>query len=95
MQSRCRRHGVNSLYPNSSNIVSTPNPNWSGRGGNHFFSALFTYNSNLTRQRRVVRCHSPSKVSFFTATNIGPGTKCGEIRYPRPSRLFSNGNLYG
>ena len=44
----------------------------------------FFPNSNLTRRRRVVGRYTPSKVSFFTATNIGPVTGCGEIRYPRP-----------
>jgi len=94
MHSRCRRHGVNSLYPNSPYIVATSKPKKERAGGNRFHSVLFL-DSNQTRRRRVVGCHTPSKGQVFTATNIGPVTECGEIRYPRPARLFSNGNFCG
>ena len=64
-------------------LSQPPNRKRSGRGVTASIRSFFP-NFNLTRRRRVVDRYTPSKGQHFTATNIGPVTKCGEVRYPRP-----------
>jgi len=82
MHSRCRRHGVYSLYPNSSSVVSTPEPKQERAGGDrqHFHSVLLP-NSNLTRRRRVLD-HATVKGRLLTVTKTDLSRMWGKLGTP-------------